>query len=113
MSIELKAVDDIDYFQRLSLTDFSYSRIDTYDMCPSKYFFSYIKKEPRLFGEAAALGNIVHSVLEETVSNEQVLQMDQMQKSFEENQKRLDPLGQISDQLIEARKKYYSRILRP
>jgi len=23
--------------------------------CPAKYFFSYIKKEPRRFGEAAAL----------------------------------------------------------
>jgi len=55
MSIEIKNIHDIDPIQRLSLTDFSYSRIDTYKQCPSKYFYTYIKKEPRLFGEAAVL----------------------------------------------------------
>ena len=62
MTIEIKRIEDIDPFQKLTLTDFSYSRIDTYEMCASKYFFSYIKKEPRQFGEAAVLGNIVHAV---------------------------------------------------
>jgi len=55
MSISIKSIDDIDDFQRLSLADFSYSRIDTYKQCPSKYFYTYIKKEPRAFGEAAVL----------------------------------------------------------
>jgi len=55
MPIEIKNIHDIDPIQRLSLTDFSYSRIDTYKQCPSKYFYTYIKKEPRLFGEAAVL----------------------------------------------------------
>jgi hypothetical protein len=55
MSISIKAIDEIDPIQRLSLTDFSYSRIDTYAQCPSKYFYTYIQKEPRTFGEAAVL----------------------------------------------------------
>jgi len=55
MSIAVKNIDQIDALQRLSLTDFSYSRIDTYKQCPSKYFYTYIQKEPRAFGEAAVL----------------------------------------------------------
>jgi hypothetical protein len=54
-SIEIKSVEEIDYFKKLTLTEFSYSRIDTYEMCPSKYFFSYIKKEPRQFSAPAVL----------------------------------------------------------
>lgn len=54
-SLEIKSIEDIDYFKKLTLTEFSYSRIDTYEMCPSKYFFSYIKKEPRQFSAPAVL----------------------------------------------------------
>lgn len=100
MSIELKAIDDIDDFQKLTLTEFSYSRIDTYDMCPSKYFFSYIKKEPRRFGEAAVLGNIVHAVLEDVVSNEKPLQLNEMLDKYEEKKTSYDPTNLISKELI-------------
>lgn len=55
MSIAIKKIEDLDPLQKLSLLDFSYSRLDTYAQCPSKYFYSYIQKEPRLFGEAATL----------------------------------------------------------
>lgn len=55
MSIAIKKIEDLDPLQKLSLLDFSYSRLDTYSQCPSKYFYSYIQKEPRLFGEAATL----------------------------------------------------------
>lgn len=55
MSLQIKKIDDLDPLQKLALIDFSYSRIDTYQQCPSKYFYSYIKKEPRIFGEAAVL----------------------------------------------------------
>jgi hypothetical protein len=53
--ISVENLEDIDPLVRLSLTDLSYSRMDTYKMCPSKYFFSYIKKEPRQFNDAAVL----------------------------------------------------------
>jgi hypothetical protein len=53
--MKLQLIEDIDPLQKLTLTDFSYSRIDTYEMCPSKYFFSYIKKEPRQFNAPAIL----------------------------------------------------------
>lgn len=53
--MELKNLNSIDDFQKLTLSEFSYSRIDTYEMCPSKYFYSYIKKEPRTFSAPAVL----------------------------------------------------------
>lgn len=102
MSIGLTTVDEIDDFKKLTLTEFSYSRIDTYDMCPSKYFFSYIKREPRQFGEAAVLGNIIHSVLEDLVSNEKPLSIDEMKASYEVKKTDYDPEGLISESLINA-----------
>lgn len=51
----LKDIKEVDDFQRITLSEFSYSRIDTYEMCPSKYFYSYIKREPRMFSAPAVL----------------------------------------------------------
>jgi hypothetical protein len=53
--MQIKQIKDLDPIQRLALVDFSYSRIDTYKQCPSKYFYTYIKREPKVFGEAAVL----------------------------------------------------------
>lgn len=55
MNLKIQSINDIDDFKKITLTDFSYSRIDTYEMCPSKYFYSYIKKEPRQFSAPAVL----------------------------------------------------------
>lgn len=98
--ISIKNINELSDFEKLSLTEFSYSRIDTYEMCPSKYFFSYIKREPRQFGEAAVLGNIVHAVLEDVVSNTKVLSFDEMKYKYEEHKQSLDPDSQISNSLI-------------
>ena len=61
----IRFLDELSEIEKLSLIPMSYSRISTYDMCNAKYYFSYILKEPPLYGEAALLGNIVHAVLEE------------------------------------------------
>jgi len=55
MNIKIKSLFDLSDLERLALTDFSYSRIDTYKSCPSKYFYSYIQKEPRKPNDAALL----------------------------------------------------------
>lgn len=55
MNIKIKFISELSDIERLSLTDFSYSRIDTYKSCPSKYFYSYIQKEPRKSNDAALL----------------------------------------------------------
>lgn len=100
MSTAIRSLDELDGFQKLTLSEFSYSRIDTYEMCPSKYFFSYIKREPRQFGEAAVLGNIVHAVLEDVVSSSLPLSINEMRTKYEEHTKNLDPNSQISNSLI-------------
>jgi len=55
MTIQIKSISELSDFERLALVDFSYSRIDTYKSCPSKYFYSYIQKEPRQKNDAALL----------------------------------------------------------
>ena len=102
MDITIKNRSELDPFQKLTLSEFSYSRIDTYEMCASKYFYSYIKKEPRQFNSPAVLGNIIHSVLENTVSSEAPLSLDEMKIKYEEYKVSYDPTNIISKDLIDV-----------
>jgi ATP-dependent helicase/DNAse subunit B len=104
MKLAIRNLEDISDFERLSLTDFSYSRMDTYKMCPSKYFYTYIQKEPRLFGEAAVLGNIVHSVLEDNVSATDMLDFAKLQEAYTNEITTQDPDNKIKPELINAGK---------
>jgi hypothetical protein len=58
MHIKIKKIEDLESIQRLALVDFSYSRIDTYQQCPSKYFYTYIKKEPKVFRRSGCSSEI-------------------------------------------------------
>lgn len=104
MKLAIRNLEDVSDFERLSLTDFSYSRVDTYKMCPSKYFYTYIQKEPRLFGEAAVLGNIVHSVLEDNVSATDILDFSKLQEAYTNEITTQDPDSKIKPELINAGK---------
>jgi hypothetical protein len=53
--ISIRPVSSITELEKIALLDLSYSKIDSYMSCPAKYFFSYIKKEPKRFSDAAAL----------------------------------------------------------
>lgn len=99
-TIAIKNINNLSELEKLSLAEFSYSRIDTYDMCPAKYFYSYIQKEPRQFGEAAVLGNIVHAVLEDVVSNTDTLSIEDMRQRYQDHTLSLDPDGKISSPMI-------------
>jgi ATP-dependent helicase/DNAse subunit B len=104
MKLAIRNLEDVSDFEKLSLTDFSYSRMDTYKMCPSKYFYTYIQKEPRLFGEAAVLGNIVHSVLEDNVSATDVLNFTKLQEAYVNEIATQDPDNKIKPELINTGK---------
>jgi len=97
----IKSLDDIN-FKKLSLVDFSYSRIDTYNMCPAKYFYSYISKEPRQFAPAAVLGNIVHEVFENVLDNEKKLDLDELKSEYVKTIPKWDSMGQIPQDLLDA-----------
>ena len=99
-SIKVRSITDLDPLEKLCLTDFSYSRLDTYKMCPAKYFYSYIQKEPRTFNDAAVLGNIVHSVLEECLDNSSELNLEELQQEYVKQKESYDPTGHIPQELI-------------
>lgn len=95
---KIQSIDEIDDFHRLLLIDMSYSRIDTYAYCPAKYFYSYILKEDRQFAPYAALGNIVHEVLE-IHAGEGSTHAD-MLVDFEAAKLKYDPDGLIWEDLL-------------
>ena len=98
--IEIKSYNNLSDLEKIAIADFSYSRIDTYNQCPAKYFYSYITKEPRLFNAPAALGNVVHSVLENTIEAGRHIDMAQLKDEYEKNISTWDPNGLISQDLI-------------
>jgi len=100
--ILIKSEKDLSDFEKLGLVDFSYSRIDTYYQCPSKYFYSYITKEPRQFNAPATLGNIIHSVLENTLSNDGDISISELKQEYEKNIPLWDPDNLISNELISS-----------
>lgn len=102
MSLKVKNYSDLSDLEKLSLVDFSYSRIDTYTQCPSKYFYSYISKEPRQFAPAAVLGNIVHEVFENVLENDKPLDIEELKSEYSKNVPKWDPLNQIPQTLLDA-----------
>jgi DNA helicase-2/ATP-dependent DNA helicase PcrA len=99
-NIKIRSIEEVSPLENISLVDFSYSRLDTYGMCPSKYFYSYIQKEPRTSNSAALLGNIVHSVLEECVDQKKELDLGQLHLEYEKQKSNYDPDSNIPNELI-------------
>lgn len=99
-SILIKSYDNLSDLEKLGVVDFSYSRLDTYNQCPAKYFYSYILKEPRQFNAPAVLGNIVHSVLENILDNDKVLDISELKDEYEKNIPIWDPDNLIPSDLI-------------
>lgn len=99
-SILIKSYNDLSSLEKLGVVDFSYSRLDTYNQCAAKYFYSYILKEPRQFNAPAVLGNIVHSVLENILDNDKVLDIGELRDEYRKNVPIWDPDNLIPPDLI-------------
>lgn len=95
----VRRYEDLTPLEKLCLIDMSYSRFNTYDTCPAKYFYTYVTKEERVFGAAATLGNIVHGVLEHNI---ETLVLPEMVADFEALRLELDPDSLIDDELIDV-----------
>lgn len=80
--------EELTDLEKLALIPISYSRLDTAFGasfgCEAKYFYTYIQGEPREFGAPAALGNIVHDVLENTLEPDETIKTDIYEKMLEE-----------------------------
>lgn len=100
MNIKIKKLEDLSELEKLSLSDFSYSRIDTYNLCPTKYFYSYVIREPRQFNAPAVLGNIVHDVLENVLDNDKELNLKELQDEYSNAIDVWDPSRRIDSSLI-------------
>ena len=98
----VKTLDELNYLEKLGLTRISYSRLDTYEQCPARYFYTYIAREPRVFGEYAVMGNIIHSTLENVLEKEVPVDYPTLKKEFVNQGKEWDPDKQINDKLYEA-----------
>lgn len=96
----IRDLEDLTPLEKLALIDMSYSRLDTFDICNAKYFWSYITKEPRTFAEAATMGNIVHGVLEKCDLDD--LSQQEFNELFYEESVDRDPDGIISQDLYDA-----------
>lgn len=98
--MNVKSPDDLSDLEKLALIKLSYSRLNTYDMCEAMYFYSYIQKEPQVFGPAATLGNVIHAVLEDTVG--EPLVYSELKERYEYHLLQYDPDNLIEDKLREA-----------
>lgn len=96
----LRQYDDLSYVEKLSLIDFSYSRLSTYEYCPAQYFYSYIYKAPRGFAEHAVLGNVIHKVMEIIAGT--APSQDEVESLYQDARDEFDPEELISEHLIEA-----------
>jgi len=99
----IRSYDDLSTMEKMSLINMSYSRIDTFMSCQAKYFYNYITKEPTTFGPAAAMGTVVHSVMEETNLND--LDLDCIIAELETQFAAQDPDNQIDEGLRSAAEK--------
>jgi len=103
MSVRL--LDELNDLEKLSLIPVSYSRFNTLGMCEAKYYYSYIEKEEGVFGEAAVLGNILHSVLENKIEKDTPVQKEDYKVFIQEYETQIleyDPNHNISKELIGA-----------
>lgn len=103
----IRLIDELSELEKLALVPVSYSRLDTYFNasfgCKAKYFYQYILKEPRSFGSAALLGNVVHEVLENCLESDMVITdelMAQFEKEFATAKEKLDIDLIITDEQV-------------
>lgn len=91
-----------DPMQLLTLTSMSYSRFSSYEHCAAKYFYTYVLREPSVFGAPAVLGNIIHTALENVLEKDvPVIDMgDKILQEYEEQIPKWDPDALIADDLI-------------
>lgn len=91
---------EVDPLKRLSLQDFSYSRLSCFNDCQLKYFYSYIIRVPQDFGFPALLGNIIHEALELTLENETNINAFELINEYHAARLRYDPNEDIPDEMI-------------
>jgi hypothetical protein len=99
MSI-LRDLDELTPLEKLGLINMSYSRMNTFETCQAKYYYTYIQKESRIFGPAATMGTVVHTTLEQTDLNQ--LEINAMIARLESEFEVEDPDDLVNEELRTA-----------
>jgi len=97
----IRTREELTPLEDLALIDASYSRLSTLDFCAAKWFYSYTIQEPRVFGAAASLGNVIHEALEQT-DWDQELNLAELLQLYRECRPKYDPNNDIPNDLIDA-----------
>ncbi len=92
---------EVEPLVRLSLQNFSYSRIKSFQECNLRYFYSYILKLPQTFGMAATLGNIIHKALEVTLSEGYGADHKELLSNYNAAVVEIDPERKIPPSMID------------
>lgn len=96
----IKREEDLDPLGQLALQDFSYSRLNTFQECEARYFYSYVLREPMDFGNPALLGNIIHKALEITLEDGEKINLRELLQNYQDAFGDYDPDGNIPENMI-------------
>jgi RecB family exonuclease len=96
----IKNENEIDPLHKLALQDFSYTRLNTFEECQARYFYSYVLKEPQDFGAPALMGNVIHKALEVTLEDGQKINLRELLDNYKAALEDHDPDGYMPEQLI-------------
>lgn len=110
----VRLLEELTPLEQLALIPMSYSRINTFKMCPAMYYYQYIQKEETIWGAPAKAGNVIHSVLENKLERNVPIQADQLDEYIEEMRKwegEHDPDGIIPPALTEKGERMLAEFL--
>ena len=104
-SMDVKSIEEIDDPEKLlTLTPLSYSRLDSYAQCHSRYFYTYVHLAPRSFAPHAVLGNVIHTSLENVLEKDVKVAdiADALIEEYEIQKKEWDPDSLIPEDLLQS-----------
>lgn len=100
----VRLLSELSELEKLSLIPMSYSRLNNFKMCEAMYFYSSVLKEPSKFGEAAKMGNVIHSVLENQLERNRPVDKMRTGEYYDEfltQMEHHDPDGLISQDYVD------------
>lgn len=99
---DIRELSEISDLEKLSLQNYSYSRLSAFDWCQAQFFYSYVLKMPKDYGAKAMLGNVLHRALELCIRNGEKIDRAELFETYQGAREEYDPEDQvITDELYE------------
>lgn len=97
----IKLEEEVSPLVSLTLQNYSYSRLNTFDRCQLQYFYQYIVKIPQVYGMAATLGNIIHKALETTLQHGYGIDYTDLSQNYNAAIELIDPERRIPGSMLD------------